>query len=260
MLLKMHESPQRIMTKRNKKAVDYARYRAIRDRGDTPDKKSIELADAYVALNETLIDELPKLFRLTKKLIDTILLNFVELQGLWMNSWAAKLRMTFTEMETPTEVDSIVKDFMGDFSYNEQSLNHMGICNGKGLPFLFLFFCKSCKLSNTRKQGTLKAMLLPQTQFLSPSSTLSLDAFEYPRRPSTSEGSGLATTGRDRALSLTSHSPTALSFDKPFEERRHSGGSTLSPLIAMGPVLPILPQIASNPRGELGRHTYRGRQ
>ncbi|CAZ85905.1 unnamed protein product [Tuber melanosporum] len=229
MLLKMHESPQRIMTKRNKKAVDYARYKAIRDRGDTPDKKSIELADAYVALNETLIDELPKLFRLTKKLIDTVLLNFVELQGLWMNSWAAKLRMTFTEMDMPSELDTIVKDFMGDFSYNEQSLNHMGICN-----------------------GTLKAMLLPQTQFLSPSSTLSLDAFEYPRRPSTSEGNELSLPGRDRALSLTSHSPTASSFDKPFEERRHSGGSTLSPLIAMAPILPILPQIANNPRGRAG--------
>ncbi|PUU75547.1 hypothetical protein B9Z19DRAFT_1131149 [Tuber borchii] len=229
MLLKMHESPQRIMTKRNKKAVDYARFKAIRDRGDTPDKRSIELADAYVALNETLIDELPKLFRLTKKLIDTILLNFVELQGLWMNSWAAKLRMTFTEMEMPAELDNIVKDFMGDFSYNEQSLNHLGICN-----------------------GTLKAMLLPQTQFLSPSSTLSLEAFEYPRRPSTSEGSELSPAGRDRALSLTGHSPTASSFDKPFGERRHSGGSTLSPLIAMGPVLSILPQIANNPRGRAG--------
>jgi len=248
MLLKMHESPQRIMTKRNKKAVDYARYKAIRDRGDTPDKKSIELADAYVALNETLIDELPKLFRLTKKLIDTILLNFVELQGLWMNSWAAKLRMTFTEMEMPAELDSIVKDFMGDFSYNEQSLNHMGICNGKNM----LFSSESCKPTNARKQGTLKATLLPQTQFLSPSSTLSLEAFENPRRPSTSEGNELSPAGRDRALSLTGHSPTASSFDKPFGERRHSGGSTLSPLIAMGPVLPILPQIANNPRGRAG--------
>lgn len=147
MLLKMHESPQRIMTKRNKKAVDYARYKAIRDRGDTPDKRSIELADAYVALNETLIDELPKLFRLTKKLIDTILLNFVELQGLWMSSWAAKLRMTFTEMEMPAELDNIVKDFMGDFSYNEQSLNHLGICNGKDI----FLSSESCKLTNARK-------------------------------------------------------------------------------------------------------------
>jgi hypothetical protein len=127
----MHESPQRIMTKRNKKAVDYARYKAIRDRGDAPDKKTQELAEAYVAVNETLIDELPKLFRLTKKLIDVILLNFVELQGLWMNSWAAKLKITFTELDMPTDLNSVVKDFMGDFSYNEQSLNHLGICNGK---------------------------------------------------------------------------------------------------------------------------------
>lgn len=129
-LLKMHESPQRIMTKRNKKAVDYARYRAIMERRDAPDKRTRELADAYVALNETLIDELPKLFGLTKKLIDVILLNFVELQGKWMKVWAEKLMVAFEELEAPADLSVAVKGFMGDFSYSEQSLNHLGICNG----------------------------------------------------------------------------------------------------------------------------------
>jgi hypothetical protein len=126
----MHESPQRIMTKRNKKAVDYARYKAIKDRGDTPDKKTKELADVYIALNETLIDELPILFGLTKKLVDAVLLNFIDLQAQWTNSWAAKLRMTFVELEMPEQVGSIVKAFMGDFTYNEKMLNQLTICNG----------------------------------------------------------------------------------------------------------------------------------
>lgn len=120
------------MTKRNKKAVDYARFKAIIERGDTPDKKTKDLADAYLALNETLIDELPKLFKLTKKMVDAVLLNFVELQGIWMNDWASKIKMTFPEFATlPVKLEEVVKDFTVDFSYNEQSLNHLGICNGE---------------------------------------------------------------------------------------------------------------------------------
>jgi hypothetical protein len=126
----MHESPQIIMTKRNKKAVDYARYKAIVDRGDTADKKTKELADAYVALNETLIDELPRLFTLTKSLIDAVLLNFIDLQAQWMNAWGKKIKMTFVELDMPRQLDDIVQSFMGDFNYNEQVLNQLSICNG----------------------------------------------------------------------------------------------------------------------------------
>lgn len=122
------------MTKRNKKAVDYARYKAIKDRGDTPDKKTIELADAYTALNETLIDELPRLFALTKKLVDAVLLNFIDLQAQWMNSWASKIKMTFMELDMPDKIGDVVQAFAGDFSYNEQILKQLAICNGV-LPF-----------------------------------------------------------------------------------------------------------------------------
>ncbi|KAH8147345.1 uncharacterized protein LAJ45_08501 [Morchella importuna] len=240
MLLKLHESPQRIMTKRNKKAVDYARFKAIIERGDTPDKKTKDLADAYLALNETLIDELPKLFKLTKKMVDAVLLNFVELQGIWMNDWASKIKMTFPEFATlPVKLEEVVKDFTVDFSYNEQSLNHLGICN-----------------------GSMKAKYMSLVPIASPSmTTLSLDAFDdgssY-RRPSTAteEATRDSSPGiRDRAMSLTNNSPTAGSFyDKPerfYEtkpERRYSGGgSTLSPLVAMGtPGLNMIPQVAQN--------------
>lgn len=99
---------------------------------------------------------------------------------------------------------------------------------------------------------------------LSPSTTtLSLEAFEDPanhRRPSTgtavTEARDPSPGSRDRAMSLTTHSPTASSFFDKSErffdsrsERRYSGGSTLSPLVAMAPgVLPLLPNLAQNPR------------
>lgn len=100
---------------------------------------------------------------------------------------------------------------------------------------------------------------MPLNSLLSPSSTLSLDAFEDPsahRRPSTGTSDiGDPSPGvRDRAMSLTAHSPTAASFFEKSErfydaksERRYSGGSTLSPLVAMAaPGLPMLPQLAQN--------------
>lgn len=240
MLLKLHESPQRIMTKRNKKAVDYARFKAIIERGDTPDKKTKDLADAYLALNETLIDELPKLFKLTKKMVDAVLLNFVELQGIWMNGWALKIKMTFPEFATlPIKLEDVVKDFTDDFSYNEQSLNHLGVCN-----------------------GSMKAKYMSLLPISSPSmTTLTLEAFDDSsshRRPSTATEEAtrdLSPGFRDRAMSLTNNSPTAGSFyEKPerfyetrSERRSSGGGSTLSPLVAMGtPGLNMIPQVAQN--------------
>ncbi|KAI5820814.1 hypothetical protein BZA77DRAFT_239175 [Pyronema omphalodes] len=206
-LLKLHESPQMIMSKRTNKATDYARYKAIKDRGDTPDKKTTDLAEAYVALNETLIEELPRLFILTKKLVEAVLANFIDLQAQWMNDWASKIKMTFMELQLPLSTDELVKEFARDFSLNESMVNKLSIVNG-----------------------------LPSTSLLlSPGvsgSTLTLEAFGTgDRRPKTADDTNL----RERAMSLNSQSPTVASFGNINEqvtgERRHSGGawSPLSP-------------------------------
>jgi hypothetical protein len=126
----MHESPQIVMTKRNKKAVDYAKYRSIKERGEVPDKKTQELADDYLALNDTLIEELPQLFILTKKLIEAVLMNFIDLQAQWMNAMATKIRMTFRDLDIPQTYEDILTNFVGDFTYNEKILNQLNICNG----------------------------------------------------------------------------------------------------------------------------------
>jgi hypothetical protein len=126
----MHESPQIVMTKRDKKAVDYARYRGLQDRGDVPDKKSAELAEAYVILNETLIEELPRLFFLTKRLINVILLNFVELQAQWINSWTCKIKMAFVELEIPQQVEHMFQSYIGNFAYSHEIISQLLNSNG----------------------------------------------------------------------------------------------------------------------------------
>lgn len=129
-LLKLHESPQMIMTTREKKSVDFARYKAIKERGDVPDQRTEDQAEQYTALNETLIDELPKLFILTKKLVDAVLFNFIDLQAQWMNDWAAKIKMAFLELDVPMDLDDLIVQFTGSFIYSEATLNQLSICNG----------------------------------------------------------------------------------------------------------------------------------
>ena len=91
-----------------------------------------------------------------------------------------------------------------------------------------------------------EAALLQQTQFLSPSSTLSPGAFDNSRRPPTPE------TGRERALSLTNQSPTSAHFERLFEEGCQSSGSRHFPSIVVGPVISAMPQIVSGPRQRAG--------
>jgi hypothetical protein len=129
-LMKLQESPLIIMTKRNNKTIDYSKYKQIIERQDTPDKRIKELAEEYVALNETLIEELPKLFILTKKLVDAVLFNFIDLQAQWMNDWASKIKLTFMEMEMPLQLDDLVNCFAGSFTYHESILMKLSICNG----------------------------------------------------------------------------------------------------------------------------------
>jgi hypothetical protein len=64
--------------------VDYSRYKQIIERRDTPSKRPKVLAEEHVALNETSIEELCKLFIFTKKLVDAVLFNFNDLQAQWM--------------------------------------------------------------------------------------------------------------------------------------------------------------------------------
>lgn len=130
-LLQLHQSPQKVMYKRNKKSQDYARWKAVTDKGETPDRKLQLLAEEYVALNDTLIEELPKLFSLTKKLIEATLINFIDLQAQWMKAWATKIKMTFMDLTLPTQLEVIVDAFVADFAFNEEHMKQLSICNGK---------------------------------------------------------------------------------------------------------------------------------
>ncbi|KAL6239155.1 hypothetical protein BDW75DRAFT_168108 [Aspergillus navahoensis] len=127
-LLKLHEGPQRVMKKRDKRLMDYARFKSIKARGDKPDKKTAEQADQFVALNETLKDELPRLYSLTAKLMEACLKNFVQVQTTWYIVLQKKIGPLIDTF--PEEVQKIVDDWTTRFDFSEAQVLSLGICNG----------------------------------------------------------------------------------------------------------------------------------
>ena len=132
-LLKLHDGPQKLMQKRNKRLMDFARFKAIKDRGEKPDKKTVEQGEQFQAINETLKDELPKLFAMTGKLVEACLNNFVQLQLQWQIVWRRKLSQALDDNKIPTKAQEIVDAFTGDFAFVEAQVLSLGVCNGSML-------------------------------------------------------------------------------------------------------------------------------
>ncbi|KAL3478193.1 hypothetical protein BJX99DRAFT_108990 [Aspergillus californicus] len=127
-LLKLHDGPQRVMKKRDKRLMDYARFTGIKARADKPDKKTAEQADQFVALNETLKDELPKLYSLTAKLMEACLKNFVQIQTTWYIILQKKIGPLIDSF--PENVQKILDDWTTRFNFCEAQVLSLGICNG----------------------------------------------------------------------------------------------------------------------------------
>lgn len=190
-LLKLHDSPQKLMQKRNKRVMDYARFKALKDRGEKPDKKTIEQGEQYLAVNETLKEDLPKLFTLTGKLVEACLNNFVQLQLQWLAIWRRKLSQAIEDQRVPINAEEIVSSFSQDFKLVDESIMTLGICNGSML-----------------------VGVLNQSSFPSASTTLNGDDTSSSRQDSTD-------LSRRRTLSISSEQSPVL--PKPDFGARGSG-------------------------------------
>lgn len=126
----MYHGPQKLMQKREKREKDYTRYKALKDRGDKPDKKTMEQKDQFIALNDTLKEELPKLFLLTGRLMEACLNNYVQLQLQWQAVWRRKLSQAIDSQNVPIQLPEIIAAFAGDFQITEAQVLSLGVCNG----------------------------------------------------------------------------------------------------------------------------------
>ncbi|PGH17688.1 hypothetical protein AJ79_01050 [Helicocarpus griseus UAMH5409] len=130
-LMQIYGRPQTLMHERNLYLTDYMRFKSTKEQNGKPDKKTTKQAEKFIALNETLEDELPKLFNLTAKLMEACLNNFVQIQTIWFRT----LEETFRQYVdwVPNDLETIISDWSGEFSYQEAQLLSLGICNGSAL-------------------------------------------------------------------------------------------------------------------------------
>jgi len=220
-LWRLHVGPQKMMAKRKKRLVEYVRHKAQLERGEKPDKKLEQDAELFKAVNETLKDELPKLYALTKRLVEACLLNFIELQGMWQYTWQKRLE-PFVERTDELFADDLPEffsrvglDFNADLMETEDRIGGFRICNG--------------------------ATLAEAQNFLSPATTFTKEDDASYKRPSTVSSS-------KRAQSLTGEQA---SLSTPNFGSRLSDNMGLSPLVGSFPIPDGVYQ-PSNGRGRAG--------
>lgn len=131
--INLHKGPQNAINDRKKRIVDYAKRQAMEKRGEKPDKKTIADSDVYVALNDQLKLELPKLYGFTANLVHTCLSCFLDIQLTWYKTWERKLRPLLEPAEIPDSIQQIEPSWRAEFSQVKDSLTQLGVCNGSVL-------------------------------------------------------------------------------------------------------------------------------
>ncbi|KXG47286.1 uncharacterized protein PGRI_011560 [Penicillium griseofulvum] len=225
-LLGLYNAPQRVMRKRDKRLPEYARYKAIKDRGDKPDKKTIEQGEQFLALNDTLKDELPKLYALTAKLMAACLKNFIEIQTVWFSVLQKKIGVHVELF--PNDLDRLISDFNSDHTLMEARIAELSSCNGA----MMAHSLNLIPLSPSGQQNPIS-----------------------PRRPSTVNSSNArpGSMNDDSPKVSRDFSVGSQSFQSPQMEShssrssRYRADSTLSGRIVPGTPNQLLQQVTSSP-------------
>ncbi|KAK9338523.1 hypothetical protein V1521DRAFT_201824 [Lipomyces starkeyi] len=141
-MLDLFDRPLKAMAKRDRKVPDYRRYLGLRERGVTPDKTVVALAESYLALNGSLVKEIPKFLNFVDEMVKAVLANWVHIQARWYFNYARRIREYCTKnfVDVPNQKSMSTEDletsFLLQFSSLDGVLNSLGICNGDLRQFL----------------------------------------------------------------------------------------------------------------------------
>jgi hypothetical protein len=75
------KGPAAVIAKHNRKAMDFARYTAMKAKEETPDKKLVESAMTFQSLHESLLQELPVFLSLVCELVEAVVHQFTIAQA-----------------------------------------------------------------------------------------------------------------------------------------------------------------------------------
>lgn len=126
--------PQKLMEQRKKALLQYAKYKQAIDRKEKVDSKLEESAKDFMTINDSLKQELPKLYELTKTCIRISEIILLGIQKDWYKTCSKKI-LPLLESE-PQHTTSITYDFKvyvdrfkSDFRQMEDRARSMAIVN-----------------------------------------------------------------------------------------------------------------------------------
>ncbi|KAI7494106.1 hypothetical protein KC367_g8266 [Hortaea werneckii] len=154
--IKLHDGPQNAINKRKKRIVDYAKCRTMEKKGEKPDKRTVESSETYVALNDQLKIELPKLYNLTAQLVQGCLNCFLDIQLSWFSMWERKLRPILEVTDIPSSIQEIEPAFRPDYDLIKSRLTELAICNGACLADSANFLSPTTTLVDRSEESSLK--------------------------------------------------------------------------------------------------------
>ena len=247
--------PQKLMEQRKKLLIQYAKYKQALDRKEKVDPKLEEVAKSFITINDSLKQELPALYELTKKVIRLCSTIFIGLSKDWYKTCSKKI-LPLLEQE-PQHTTSITYDFKtyqerfrSDFRQMEQTAKSLAIINHELINSLSNYMspipmaddASSRKSSSRRTESVGSEMSLIDRHGRNRnsggynSSRSGMHSFEGPSRssPSTVYGAGSAPPISYNNHSTTTSSAASSMFrersshDRPQAPGSHTSDSTVT--------------------------------
>ena len=122
--------PKGLLQKRDKRLIDYARYKNMRDRGEKLDRRTAERIEQWEALNKEAKLRIRKLLSLTQQLVQYAQENYVRHHLAWLDMCNRKFSAVMAiDLDKLEKVD-IEREWQEEFDFHHATAMSMSICNG----------------------------------------------------------------------------------------------------------------------------------
>lgn len=130
MLMDFKQDPKGLLMRREKKLLDYARFRNERDRTGKLDKRSAEKVEQWEALNREAKARMTKLVKLSWEITVTCYRRFAPLHVPWFEMVTRNLAEAMSIVADDLNVPELERDFKADHEHIVTAALNLSVCNG----------------------------------------------------------------------------------------------------------------------------------
>ena len=130
MMMDFKQDPKGLLMRREKKLLDYARFRNERDRTGKLDKRSTEKVEQWEALNREAKARMEKLIKLSWEITVTSYRRFAPIHVPWFEMVTRNLAEAMSINANDLTVPELERDFRADHEHVLTAALNLSICNG----------------------------------------------------------------------------------------------------------------------------------